>query len=167
MNENEQKQQFSIAYVHAVAAFAGFTCQATLVDDDSIDAVLGARGWIHQQAAVRSPRIEVQLKATAQDVLGPDALSFPLPVKNYDELRLPCAVPRILVVLRLSPTLSMWQEQTEEHLLCRHAAYWISLAGQPASPNTATITVSLPRSNLLTADALRRLMQRASQRENL
>ena len=167
MTENEQKQQFSVAYVHAVAALAGFTCQTTLVDDDSIDVVLGARGWIHHHAVVRSPRIEVQLKATAQDVLGPDALSFPLPIKNYEELRLPCAVPRILVVLRLPPTLSMWQEQTEEHLLCRHAAYWMSLAGQPASPNTATITVSLPRSNLLTADALHQLMQRASRRDPL
>jgi hypothetical protein len=43
MTENEQKQQFSIAYVHAVAARAGFTCQATLVDDDSVDVVIGAR----------------------------------------------------------------------------------------------------------------------------
>jgi hypothetical protein len=34
VTENEQKQQFSIACVHAVAAQAGFTCQATLVDDD-------------------------------------------------------------------------------------------------------------------------------------
>ena len=167
MTENEQKQQFSIAYVHAVAALAGFTCQATLVDDDSIDVVLGARGWIHDQAVVRSPRIEVQLKATAQNILGTDALSFPLPIKNYEDLRQPCAVPRILVVLCLPLAVPLWQEQTEEHLICRHAAYWTSLAGQPATPNTATINVSLPRNNLLTADALRQLMQRASRKESL
>jgi hypothetical protein len=167
MTENEQKQQFSIAYVHAVAARAGFTCQATLVDDDSVDVVIGGRGWVHQQAQVRSPRIEVQLKATAQEVLGADAVAFPLPVKNYDELRLPSAVPRILVVLRLPSTLSQWLEQSEDQLLCRHAAYWVSLSGRPATMNTASITVTLPREQMLTADSIRGLMERVARKEPL
>lgn len=167
VTENEQKQQFSVAYVHAVAARAGFTCQATLVDDDSVDVVIGARGWVHHQALVRSPRVEVQLKATAQNILGPDALTFPLPVKNYEELRLPSAVPRILVVLRLPPSLAEWLEQSEEQMLCRHAAYWVSLAGRPETSNTSNIAVTLPRNHQLTVDSLCRLMERASRKEPL
>ena len=34
MDENERKQQMSIAYLHAVASAAGFACQATAVDND-------------------------------------------------------------------------------------------------------------------------------------
>ena len=87
MTQNEQKQQLCVAYVHAVAARAGYTCQVQTVDEDSVDVLIGARGYAHHQAVVRSPRIEVQLKATSALRLGPKHLSFPLKPKNYDELR--------------------------------------------------------------------------------
>ena len=61
MDENEQKQQLSIAYLHAVASAAGFACQATTVDNDSVDRTLVARGWLHDKAMFRSPKIDVQL----------------------------------------------------------------------------------------------------------
>jgi len=64
MSENEQKQQFSFAYVHAIASRAGFACERPGVDDDSVDLTIAARGWVHQQAILRSPRLELQLKAT-------------------------------------------------------------------------------------------------------
>ncbi len=167
MTDNERKQQFSIAYVHAVAARAGYACQATLVDDDSVDVTIGARGWIHTQAVVRSPRIEVQLKATAQDVLSPTTVQFPLPVKNYDELRQPTAIPRILVVLRVPDALIQWLDQSEDRMLMRHAAYWHSLAGMKDTTNTTSVTIELPRVNLLTPDSLTSLMERASRKEAL
>ena len=88
MTENEQKQQFSIAYIQAVAARAGYACQANLVDDDSVDVTLAASGWVHNTVVLRSPRLEVQLKATAQNILRPDHLAFPLPLKNYNDLRM-------------------------------------------------------------------------------
>ncbi len=69
VTENEQKQQLSVAYVHAVAARAGYACQLIAVDNDSIDVQIAARGFVHQTAVVRSPKIDVQLKATAQPVL--------------------------------------------------------------------------------------------------
>ena len=47
MTENEQKQQLSVAYIHAVAARAGYACQVISVDDDSVDVQLAARGRIH------------------------------------------------------------------------------------------------------------------------
>jgi hypothetical protein len=63
--------------------------------------------------------------------------------------------------------MSLWLEQSEDQLLCRHAAYWLSLTDRPATTNTASITVALPRQQLLTADGLRGLMERASRREPL
>ena len=44
MDENEQKQQLSIAYLRAVASVAGLACQAAEVDNDSVDQTLLARG---------------------------------------------------------------------------------------------------------------------------
>jgi hypothetical protein len=168
VTENEQKQQFSIAWVHAVAARAGYACQGTLVDDDSVDVTLAARGYVHHQAVVRSPRLEVQLKATAQqDLLRQDHVAFPLSVKNYNELHEPSMVPRLLVVLFLPPTLDEWLEQSEEHMISRRCAYWRSLLGEPEVTTDRTTTVGVPRTNCLTVEGLRGLMQRAAQRQPL
>jgi hypothetical protein len=65
VTENEQKQQLSVAYVHAVAARAGYTCQVQTVDDDSVAVQVGAKGYVHEQSLICSPRIEIQLKATS------------------------------------------------------------------------------------------------------
>ena len=91
MDENEQKQQLSIAYLHAVASAAGFACQAPAVDDDSIDRTIVARGWLHKQAVLRSPKIDVQLKSTTREPLrtGEDSFVFRVNKKNYDDLRHP------------------------------------------------------------------------------
>ncbi len=83
MTTNEQKQQLSVAYIHAVAACAGYSCQVELVDDDSVDVVIGATGYVHHQAVLRSPRLAVQLKATSTLRLGIKYLTFPLKPKNY------------------------------------------------------------------------------------
>jgi hypothetical protein len=94
VTDNEQKQQLSIAYVHAVAARAGFSCERPSVDDDSVDVVIGASGSVHDKALILSPRIELQLKATAQDELNNGHLAFPLPIKNYAALAGCPATPR-------------------------------------------------------------------------
>ena len=55
---------------NALAARAGYTCQQTPVDDDSIDVRIGTLGFIHGRAVVRSPIMELQLEATQR---GPGA----------------------------------------------------------------------------------------------
>jgi hypothetical protein len=163
MTENEQEQQLSVAYVHAVAARAGYACQATIVDDDSVDVKIVARGWIHERAVVRSPQLDVQLKATAQDLLRDDHLVYPLPVKNYNELRADTMVPRLLVVLQLPADPSGWLVQSEEQMISRRCAYWTSLLGQPDTENNVTVTIRLPREQQFTVDGLRTIMENASQ----
>jgi Domain of unknown function (DUF4365) len=167
MSENEQKQQLSVAYVHAVAARAGFACQVINLDDDSIDIQVAARGKVHHRSVLRSPKIDVQLKATSHDLLSLNHLAFPLPIKNYDELRQEALVPRMLVVLVLPKDQNQWIEQSEEQMVSRRCAYWKSLLGQPETLNSATMTVHLPRDQCLTAEALRELMERVSRREPL
>ena len=40
-----------------------------------------------------------------------------------------------------------------------HAPYWLSLRGEKETTNSDTVTVSVPRQNQFTADALIRLME--------
>ena len=100
MDINQQKEQFSLAYLHVVATAAGFKLSDPRVDDESVDVMVGQSGGA---GTVRSPRLEVQLKCTERDVLREDGVHFQLKRKNYDDLRDPdVMVPRILVVMLVS-----------------------------------------------------------------
>ena len=164
MDENEQKQQLSVAYLHAVASAAGFACETRQVDNDSVDRTILARGWLHDKSLVRSPRIDVQLKSIAKESLkaGQNSFWFRLSKKNYNDLRSRVMVPRLLVVLLLPREPGQWVEQNDERMLSRYAAYYASLFGLPEAVHQGKVPVELMRENLLTAENLRRLMIKAS-----
>jgi hypothetical protein len=79
---DQKKKQFSVAYLHAVAAAAGYATYRPSVDEDSIDWGLAAKDG----GAVRSPRLELQLKCTERDDFDGVDLRFPLKVKNFNDL---------------------------------------------------------------------------------
>jgi hypothetical protein len=166
MDENEQKQQLSIAYLHAVASAAGFACQRSEIDDDSVDRTIVARGWVHDKANHYSPRIDVQLKSMTRPALAANELSFAyeLRKKNYDDLRPDKPlVPRILVVLLLPAISGQWLSQGDKRLVLRHGAYYLSLAGMPERNAVKySVTLHVPRKNLFSVRNLRRLMAQAS-----
>jgi hypothetical protein len=155
---NQRKEQFSNAYVRAVASVAGFTLAKPEVDDDSIDLIIAQRGG---GGTVRSPRLEVQLKCTGRNILNAGSLHFPLEIKNYDDLRaVDVLVPRILVVLCVPDNLTDWIDHTEQQMLIRHCAYWLSLRGRDTVPNLTNVTVNIPQTNLFNPSGLSGIMTR-------
>jgi hypothetical protein len=155
---NQRKEQFSNAYVRAIASVAGFTLAKPEVDDDSIDFMLAQRGG---GGTVRSPRVELQLKCTERYVMQDGNLPFPLKIKNYNDLRTAeVLVPRILVVLYVPDDLSNWISHSQEDIVLRHCGYWASLRGLPAVNNAGSVTVHIPQDNQFTPEALTGIMQR-------
>ena len=58
---NQRKEQFSVAYVRAIAALAGYSFYKPEIDDDSVDlGIVGRDGT----GPLSSPRLELQLKCT-------------------------------------------------------------------------------------------------------
>ncbi|MBF0614325.1 MAG: DUF4365 domain-containing protein [Magnetococcales bacterium] len=159
MDLNLQKEKFSEAYVRAVAAVAGFGVSRPEVDDDSVDLTIAARGG---KGTVRSPRLDIQLKCTANAAIDEGkTFSFPLKIKNYDDLRdEQVMVPRVLVVVRVPDDVAEWSEVAEDQLLLRHCGYWVSLRGASAVNNTTNKTVDIPRSQIFTVDHLKSIMNR-------
>jgi hypothetical protein len=158
MDLNTQKEQFSIAYVHALGAVAGLKLDRYSIDDDSIDVLLSRAGR-------RSPHLSLQLKCSSDIDLRPDYFSFRIKLKNYDDLRRKTMVPRILVVLHVPEVLEDWLGESPDHVLLRHRAYWVSLLGEveinPAKREDwqeKKITVRLPRANLLNPASLSTMM---------
>jgi hypothetical protein len=154
-----QKEQYSKAFVRAVAAVAGYKITECDVDDDSIDMGLaGKRG--DGGAFVTAPHLELQLKCTETDDGADEKLSHVLKIKNYDDLRdMNVHVPRILVVVCVPADVSNWIHETSEAMVMRRCAYWASLKGAPAAPGE-TRTVHLPRQQLFNVAALESMMQR-------
>lgn len=164
MDLGQQKEQYSIAFVRAIAAVAGYTVYRPEVDDDSVDIGFAARGLADTP---RAPRIEAQLKCTARTQFLDGMVRFPLKRKNYDDLRGDVLVPRVLVVVSVPDAAEDWLAEEPERLALAGAARWISLAGARATRNTGTITVSLPEEQRFGVAALRDLMRRVGRREAL
>ena len=159
MDISQQKAQFSLAYAHAIATGAGFKLYDPRVDDESVDVGLAQTGG---NGTVRSPRLEVQLKCTEQQLLKEEGVHFPLKRKNYDDLRdANLMVPKILVVMLVPPDLAQWLTQVPEQQICLHRhAWWMSLRGAEERAGVETPTVILPRAQLFNPAALTTIMQR-------
>jgi len=152
MARTAQQEGFGDAFMLAVACVAGCAVSQRRPDDDSID-------WTLSCKLARRPKLDVQMKTTSTDDGGGVAIRYPLKKKNYDDLILTNVLaPRILVLVAIPPDIEEWLSLTAEQLVLRRCGYWVSLAGHPVSENETSVTVSLPRENLLTPEAVRRMM---------
>ena len=149
-----------MSYIDAVASQAGYQVVEPRVDRDSVDGILIADFG-------RRPRIEFQAKATELDIVRGGNLHYPLPVKNYHDLRVETLSPRILIVVLVPKDTEQWVNQTEEELCLRRCAYWTSLEGRPDTDNTESVTVNLPTANMFSSKQLTDLMQKAERGDAL
>jgi hypothetical protein len=148
------QEQFSKAFILAMASLAGCSVAEPKPDDDSIDWTLSCR------LAPRRPKLDLQVKSTNDGTGTEAAIHYPLKRKNYDELILAdLLTPRLLVLVVVPPDPLAWLTASPEALVLRHCAYWVSLRGLPATDNETSVTVQVPRANLFDVSALIGLMQ--------
>jgi hypothetical protein len=106
-------------------------------------------------------KIDVQAKSATRTNRTAAVIRYNLELTAYDLLRhasLGC--PRILVVLLLPPEEARWTSQTDEALILRHCAYWLSLQGHGPTRNRRSVRLSIPRANRFTPEALRAMLTR-------
>ena len=93
MNPTRAQEQFSFAYITAVASQAEIQVEFRGLDEDGIDGQ-----FVSDQGS--EPRIDFQAKSTSRTgVEHPSHLSYPLKVDNYNRLVKPTTNPRILIVM--------------------------------------------------------------------
>lgn len=172
MTENDRIAELSYAYLHAVAAAAGFGCKAgNRIDDSaSVDAMVRVNEHLNPDSAFWNFDFEVQLKATSQTPVENDGRYsyFLSGTERYDRLRDPGSpLPKILVLLYLPEDSTQWLQIDESALIARRCAYWVSLFGAPQSDNKSGKTIYVPRTQVLTQQSLRDLATRLSLGEDL
>ena len=146
------QEQFSEAFILAIAALAGCGAAVPDPDVDSIDWTLSCR-------LPRRPKLDLQVKSTRLAAESGEHVLYPLKRKNYDDLRLPdLLAPRMLVLVVVPEDPAAWLHCSPEQVVMRRCAYWLSLAGAPPTANEWTVTVQVPRANLFTVESLSRLM---------
>lgn len=157
MHITQQQEQFSNAYLRMVATVAECTLSKPDVDDDSIDFTIYGKGY---SGLYGYPRLEVQLKCYQNFPIELQGFSYPLKIKNYNDLRVTnVLVPRILIILVVPNEIEYWLDQSDQQTIVKHCAYWVSIRDKPPTQNTSTVTISIPQVNRLTSNELRRLMQ--------
>ena len=155
LSNPDTKEALSRVYATAVATRGGYSTSTPWPDRDSVDLRIAAGGR-------GRPALDLQLKATVGlGQPGADRLSFRLKAKNYHDLRVATQTPRLLVVLELPEDESQWMTVTEEELVLRRRAYWLSLLNYEDIVGQETVTVHIPRGNLFNVEALRTLMERS------
>jgi len=164
---NFRKEQFSAAYLRALAAVVGLSVARPEPDCDSEDLIVSGR---LAAAKIRSPKLAVQLKCSSVLAKLPGDVAFPLPLKNYDDLRpTNLAVPRVLVVVEVpaGDDPEQWVHQDHDRLCLLHSAYWASLFGYRSVANQTTVTVRIPLEQRLTTATLSSIMLKLGQGERL
>lgn len=153
------QEQFSVAYVKAVAAVAGFYAQEARPskDKDGVDLTISKRGYM---GVTQSPELDIQAKSHLGDVPSIDPWKYDLKTSSYNKLRAtPYQVPRILVVVMMPKDVKEWLHHTPHHqLVLRRCAYWRYLVGEPETPNTSTVRIAMPLNQILDVDGLIRIM---------
>ena len=172
LSEQNIESELSYAYLHAVASRGGFSCTYSHrhLDNAGVDAIIHEDGRkLSAASELTSFEVHVQLKATYQTPTEVDGyFSFSLKVKHYNKLRSTRVnSPRILVVLYLPTDQEDWLSHTEDCLVAKRCAYWVSLKGAPASENDDSQTVYIPKGQLLSTGSLNDLMTRFSRREEV
>jgi hypothetical protein len=135
-------------------------------DMDSVDVSICAKGKVESSRGIlSSPKIDVQLKASRREC-SEDLISFSLPKKNYNDLRMNTMVPKILVALFL-PVDKDWFDFDLDKISLYGKAYWMSLKGLKESDNRTSETIYIAQSQRLTDKTIQELMISAANREDL
>jgi hypothetical protein len=161
-----QQEEFSYAFISTIVAAAGYAMPPPTrsLDNAGIDVIVTAPGEV---GTALSPRFDAQVKCTSiSSYIKKKHFNYPLAVHNYTRLihPNPCAT-QLLIVVYIPKDLTRWTDMTEDGNILRHCAYWISLKGKASTTNKETVTIPIPRENLLTPQSLQAIMQRIADKE--
>ena len=162
MTPEQQKEEISKAYLHAVAAACGYSVGTWTQDHGGIDATVGAASTVGTGHLAR-PKVDIQLKASSRkDLEFYGYIAWQLELDHYDSLRAAAAIPHILVVLLLPQDIGQAVEHTIQQIMIRRCAYWVKMTGmEPATGDSKS--VHIPKRNIFAPDSLREILTKVSQ----
>jgi hypothetical protein len=149
---------FGESFVRVLASAAGLIASKEDLDVMGVDFTLGLPA---SRGTTRFPKIEVQVKSWSRAAGPAEAWHYPMRAAHYNDLAgAGYCVPRYLFLVVVPEDVDRYTQADDEALRLRHCGYWASLADQAPidAQQQKTITVRVPKRNMLTVSALRALM---------
>jgi Domain of unknown function (DUF4365) len=156
---NAKKEQFSLAYIHMVAAAAGCSIKSHGTDYDGVDITIASSA---EYEGYYCPQFELQVKCTSREgLLKRDHMTWTLEEVPFRRLTHPKRfIPAYLGILLVPEDPEKWLDQDEDRLLCESRMYWQSALDLGSiKGGKASKTVHLPRSNLFDVPQLLGIMK--------
>lgn len=149
----------SLAYVHALTGKAGVSLAAHRIHDYGIDGTFRSVKIVGNRRVESGFAVDFQMKATTSWEHKEDSVVYDLEAKTYNDLvqREIEATRCILILLCLPPEQDEWVDTNETRTILKHCCYWTGLDG-PATTNTSTKRISIPRVNTLTSAVIAQIL---------
>lgn len=162
VTREHRQEALSFAYISAVAAKAGYNCGPPPGYDYGIDIEIGGVEQIDKRRVDLGYRLNIQAKASYNFTISDDnCVLYDLKVDAYNMLiREDRRIPAILVLYCMPNDENEWLLVYEECSTLRYCGYWISLRGMPASTNTETQRIRIPKKQMFTETSLTSIMKR-------
>jgi hypothetical protein len=158
-------EEFSYAYIHLLASANGYQLNNPRTDYMSVDVVITSGSRL-KDFRIPDPSLNIQLKSTSMDFGGKDFISYPLPAKNYHDLIENTNIPQVLILIFVPPDSGEWITHRDITSL-NAVGYYLFLRGERPMPNKKSITITIPKSNILTTDKLHEWMCQIAEGELL
>ncbi len=162
------EELLSVAYVNAVVARAGATCDI-VGKDFGIDMSVRRVDSFNGQKMDMGVAFECQLKASINWIQKENHIAYDLDADTYKKLiyrHENSTIPCFLIVMCLPRNENKWLEITEDYLTLRNCCYYRQIEGKQTK-NKSTIRIKIPREQLLTPEAVKSLINRISAGEIL
>ena len=172
ITDQHRQEYLSRAYIHAVAAKAGFSCarpdpdygldlSIRIVDeeemsDDKTD--FQDLGYV----------LDVSAKSTHNYRIIEDNIHYNLDVKAYNNLiKEKRGTPAILVLYCMPSEEADWLAVGEDRTVLKYCGYWRSLRSEPPTTSTSTQVVKIPKNQIFCESSLKVLMTKIRNGEYL
>ncbi|WP_182976880.1 DUF4365 domain-containing protein [Arthrobacter cheniae] len=165
--QSAMQEEISKAYVHMVASAAGLTLLDWKTDYAGIDVTVKSL-VDYQCVGGYQPQFDLQLKCTYQDnnSAAGDTFSWSVDGPTHRKVTHPNrSVPATFAVMVIPEEPGVWLSHNKEGVLARSHMYWLRGSDFPELPaGQKSKTLTLPKTNLMTASAMLMLMKEASER---
>lgn len=140
-----QKEQLSVAFVHAIATRGGYTIGNWNVDKDGVDVTLRHRGLM----------VDLQLKCTCSPIQTREGYSYPLDASTYDKLReRERSAPGYLGLVIAPRDVEEWIKHDPKEVLLACHGYWARIQDRDDPATGETKSITLPDLQVLDTDAM-------------
>jgi hypothetical protein len=155
LDQRTRQGYYGESFVRVLAASAGLVVSRADLDVTGEDFTVGYPG---QLGSLRHPKIEVQIKSWSRPQGDVTNWRYRMRADHYNELAGGMFyLPRFLFLVIVPDDPDRYTTVSDDALCLHRAGYWASFVKKPQVNGAQSLTVDVPRRNLLTPASLRGL----------